>query len=546
VKVVCRAAARSRRSGQASRPPADVDRVAQAEASTVSSTRFGEDVERLLEEGRSAPPLRPSARRLAAELLIGGGFVAAAVAMPLALHPQRPFSAGLAAALVLAYALASRVQFDVGPGYTAPTQLFFFPMLFALPPVYAPLLVACGLILADLPEYLLRRRHPLRAIHVLGDSWHALGPALVLAAAGEPDPSWSDWPLYVAALGAQFAADLGASIAREWLGRGVRPAVQLGVLRWVYAVDTLLTPVGVLAALAAPQTEYAFLLLLPLPALMVVFAHERRARIDSALRLRDAYRERSELSEQVLATERAARRSREELIAAASHELQTPLAVLVGLMEALEDGSSLPHQQRREGWARMRRQAVLLRHLVQQFVDYTRLKAGRELALDPRPTDVGPVAQSVAEAWRGQGEIDLDLPEDLPMALIDADRLHQALMNIVSNAVKFSPPGARTTITGRATELAVEISVTDEGPGIAPAQLPGLFSELTVTGAAAEAPGAGLGLFMARTLLERQGGTIDVASSPGKGSRFTLVLPRAQPVSPAAAAARAGATAVAR
>src|SRR5207244_8369168 len=137
------------------------------------------------------------------------------------------------------------------------------PMLFELPARAVPLVVMAGLLLGDLPDYLAGRRHAARAIHALADSWFAVGPALVLAVAEVDGPAWSDWPIYLGALGAQLACDIGASIARESLGRGVKPSVQLGVLSWVHIVDVLLSPVGLLAAFASLHGRYAFLLLLP-------------------------------------------------------------------------------------------------------------------------------------------------------------------------------------------------------------------------------------------------------------------------------------------
>jgi signal transduction histidine kinase len=487
---------------------------------------FSEAVERLFQEGRRSPACRLSRRHVTVELGVGMSFVATAAAAAVLLPGGGPFELGLAIAYVAAYAVATRVQFDVGVGYTVPTQLLLVPMLFALPPTLVPLVVAGGLLLGDLPELLTGRRHASRAIQSLGDAWHAVGPAVVLGLAGAFEPDWSDWPIYLAALAAQVTIDLAASTAREWLGRGVAPRVQLGVLGWVYAVDVMLAPVGLLAAFASEGQRYAFLALLPLAGLFVIFARERRARIENALGLSQAYRETSELNARLLETERQARRDREQLIAAASHEMQTPLAVLLGLVDALQTDSLSP-QQRSETYETVRRQAVLLRHLVRQFVDYTRLKAGRPLAFHRRPTSIRSIVEEVAEAHGGEAKVELTLPDELPPALIDPDRLHQVIMNLTSNAVKFSPPGERATISASSGPSSLEITVIDRGPGIGPDRLPHLFQESLRLSGENGSPGAGLGLYMARSLTEPQGAHVTVDSSPGAGSRFTVVLPRA-------------------
>jgi HD-GYP domain-containing protein (c-di-GMP phosphodiesterase class II) len=244
-----------------------------------------------IEDWRNRAPEPPSGREGLAEALLAASFAVAASALVLwlpAVHPDP--SLPLAAALVVAYVLASRVEFCVGGGYTVPTQLVFIPMLFALPPGQVPLYVALGIFASHLPEYVRHRRHGLRAVSALADSWHAVGPALVIGLAQVARPSWDAWPVLVGALAAQIACDAAATTLRQWVGCGVAPRVQLPMLRWTYLVDVLLSPVGLAAALASRSERYAFLLVVPLVALLDVFARERTARIDHALELGRAYR----------------------------------------------------------------------------------------------------------------------------------------------------------------------------------------------------------------------------------------------------------------
>jgi putative nucleotidyltransferase with HDIG domain len=165
----------------------------------------------------------------------------------------------------------------------------FVPMLFLAPTTIAPLLVAAGTLAGNLPDYARRRTHPDRAILSLGDAWHAVPPTLVLVLAGAETPAPGDWPVYIAALGAQFAGDFAVSTMREWLAMGVSPGIQPRLLAWVYMVDLLLSPIGFMAALAASEERYAFLLVVPLAALLWVFSRQRNAHLKQTLELSRAY-----------------------------------------------------------------------------------------------------------------------------------------------------------------------------------------------------------------------------------------------------------------
>ncbi|HEU0023010.1 MAG TPA: HD-GYP domain-containing protein [Thermoleophilaceae bacterium] len=235
---------------------------------------------------RVSLPLQP--RELRGELLAGLTFLAAAIALLLAWPPEggEPL---MAAALVLAYALACHIRFEGGAGFAVPTQLALVPMLVLLPPSIVPLLVLAGIVLGELPEYISGKRHPQRALAALGSSWHAVGPALVLLAAGAPEPDLKHWPLYAAALLAQFALDLAARAGRDWYEYGIRPRGQLAGSAWIWAVAGLLSPIALVAAITVPEAELVLLILLPLLGLLALFAQERRGRLEQALELRNAY-----------------------------------------------------------------------------------------------------------------------------------------------------------------------------------------------------------------------------------------------------------------
>jgi HD-GYP domain-containing protein (c-di-GMP phosphodiesterase class II) len=222
--------------------------------------------------------------------LVAASFLATAAPLALFTSSAREASTALAILLVLAYAVVSRIQFEVGSGSAVPSQLVLVPMLFVLPAGAVPLFVALGYVGGVLIDRLLGQVHGERVAVVLGSSWHAVGPALVFLLAGEPDPSPANWPIFLAALAAQFAFDFASSTARERLAVGVPPHLLVRPLAWVFLVDALLAPVGLLAAIAGQEAQLSFLLALPLVGLLTIFARERKARIDHALELSHAYR----------------------------------------------------------------------------------------------------------------------------------------------------------------------------------------------------------------------------------------------------------------
>ena len=248
------------------------------------------EVERLLEDSRQRVILPLGGRERRGVLVAATTFLVAAVALAVFVPTGREAGSFLYVSAVLAYAIASRVTFDVGASRTDCTQLVLIPMLLVLPPTYVPLLVAAGYLMGELPDYVFGRRHPDRILVSLGNAWYAVGPALVLALAGPPEAALGHWPLYLAALAAQFLFDVAATTPREWFELGVPPRLQVHGAAWTFAVDTLLTPIGLLAALASVGQPYAFLLVIPLVLLFAVFAGERRARLDNAVELGNAYR----------------------------------------------------------------------------------------------------------------------------------------------------------------------------------------------------------------------------------------------------------------
>jgi putative nucleotidyltransferase with HDIG domain len=245
--------------------------------------------EQLFAQGHANEHEPLTGRERVSDGALGLALVAAALATA-AVDGHWHVNAAAALALVPLYAVACRVRFYVGAGYTIPTQLALVPMLFAFPPGLVPLLVVAGATLGRLPDVVTHRSHPDRLLLGPANAWHALGPALVFAVADLGAPSWEHAPLYAAAFAAQILTDFVISTVREWLALGIPPSIQIALLLRVQMVDALLTPIGVMVAFAAHDSPFRALLVLPLIALFGVFAQERETNIANALQLSNAYR----------------------------------------------------------------------------------------------------------------------------------------------------------------------------------------------------------------------------------------------------------------
>lgn len=434
------------------------------------------------------------------ESIAGASFLLAAVALAALGEGGRPWRWDVGIVLVLTFALTFRARFDIGVGYVPPTQLVFVPMLFVVPPRYAPLIALAGWLIGRLPDVARRVSHPTRLLVVPGNCWFAIGPALVLTLADSPAPDWGDWPIYLLALASQFAGDTLSGAARDRAIDGVPPDIHVRVLAYVWSIDLALSPVGLLAAFASEDARFAFLGVLPLVGLLVIFSTERTRRFEAEL---------------------ANTRAREALVAGASHELQTPVAVLSGLIDTLAASPNLPEGRRAASFEAMQRQTALLRYLVGQFVDYARLKAGQDLLVSARAIPVAPAVRTVAELWEKSG-VEIVVQAEELTALVDPARLNRVLMTLVSNAVKYGPPEGPVTLACRRDGSRAVIEVADQGPGIPEERIDAVFEEFD--GAVPGREGSGIGLFLARTTLRAQGGDVRLRNAD-PGLVATIYLP---------------------
>jgi diguanylate cyclase (GGDEF)-like protein len=242
--------------------------------------------ERLLERSWEGRERQASERELLVDAIAGALFVVVAAALLLAgggTHLHGGVAAGTVALLIAVYALVARIEFPVGAGYVVPTQLVLVPMLVVLAPGAVPAAVGIGMVLGNAVDWMFGRVPPRRVLSAVPDSWHAVGPAVVLLLAGSTTIGFDQLPLLAVALAAGCLVDLTCSLVRMRLA-GVVPdsVLQIRVIVLVWAVDACLAPVGFLAAIATHQHPAAILLVLPLVFLLWLLARDRNQRIDMA------------------------------------------------------------------------------------------------------------------------------------------------------------------------------------------------------------------------------------------------------------------------
>ena len=243
---------------------------------------------------------------------------------------------------------------------------------------------------------------------------------------------------------------------------------------------------------------------------------------------------RREADEAAMGEALAASRLKSEFLANMSHELRTPLNAVTGFAQLLADGKAGPlTATQAEFVADILTSSRHLLRILNDVLDLAKIEAGR-MVLRPRPVDPAELVAEVADTLRGlAGErriaVALDLSPEVERLDLDPDRLKQVLYNYLSNALKFTPEGGRVAVRLRPEgEGEFRVEVEDTGIGIRTEDLPRLFVEFQQldSGHGKRYPGTGLGLALTRRIAEAQGGRVGVRSVPGRGSVFTVVLPR--------------------
>jgi two-component system, OmpR family, sensor histidine kinase BaeS len=217
---------------------------------------------------------------------------------------------------------------------------------------------------------------------------------------------------------------------------------------------------------------------------------------------------------------------RRDLVANVAHELRTPVAVLQANTEALLDGV-LAHTP--EQTASLHEEAVRLGRMVEDLQTMAAAEAAA-LQLARRPCDLAQVAAAAAEDWAASfAAAGISFTRHLEPApvLADPGRLHQVITNLLSNALKFTPSGGQVTMNLSQADGQARLTVSDTGPGIPPGDQAHVFDRWWRSSQASQTRGSGIGLAVAAELARAHHGGIEVASVPGQGSQFTLILPLA-------------------
>jgi two-component system phosphate regulon sensor histidine kinase PhoR len=237
----------------------------------------------------------------------------------------------------------------------------------------------------------------------------------------------------------------------------------------------------------------------------------------------------------------AAERMRRDFIANVSHELKTPLTALSGFIETLR-GAARDDAAARERFLQiMDREAGRMRRLVDDLLSLSRVE-GEERVRPTGRIELGPLLSSVVAALRPQAEeravgVELDVPAGVPAVAGDADQLTQVFTNLLENALKYGASGGHVIVSvadmGRDPALrasVIRVDVTDHGEGFDPVHIPRLTERFyRIDGHRSRAEGGtGLGLAIVKHIVGRHRGRLAIESAPGKGARFSVILPQAE------------------
>lgn len=227
---------------------------------------------------------------------------------------------------------------------------------------------------------------------------------------------------------------------------------------------------------------------------------------------------------------RTAEEIKSSFISIVSHELRTPVALIKGYASTLNrDDAKWDRSTVNDSLAVIEEEADRLSRMIDDLLDASRLQAGG-LSLSRADVSLPVLTERQIERFLTQTDkhtIVADFPEDCPIILGDENRLAQVLSNLISNAIKYSPDGGEIRIGGQVRPEQIIICVSDEGPGIDPRDLPHVFDRFyRSTEAVKQTQGAGLGLFLARAIIEAHGGRIWVDPKPASGARICFSLPR--------------------
>ncbi len=221
---------------------------------------------------------------------------------------------------------------------------------------------------------------------------------------------------------------------------------------------------------------------------------------------------------------------KKDFVANVSHELRTPLASIKGYSETLLDGGMDDKDTLKEFLRVIDRHATRMARLIDDLLVLSRLES-HQMTIVSAPVDLGEIIQATMKGFEKQARdkglsISSSLPDDLPKVLGDRDRLEQVIVNLLDNAIKYTPAGGRVGVTAERADGSVKVDVKDTGIGIPADDIPRIFERFYRVDKARsrELGGTGLGLAIVKHIIQGHNGKMQVESSPGKGSTFSFSI----------------------
>jgi signal transduction histidine kinase len=317
-------------------------------------------------------------------------------------------------------------------------------------------------------------------------------------------------------LGVVIVAAVAVTVAVVSLGN------EFGVPAWLTGVAAAALALGLVQVLAHGMTSPLREMVAATRA-MATGRYDRRVTASSRDEVGELARAFNSMADELAEVDRL----RRDLVANASHELRTPLGALRATLENLVDGVEPPDPPT---LANALRQVERLGSLVEQLLDLSKLESGA-VPLERERVPARPLLEEALEEWRrllderGLRTAVVVQPESLALDA-DPERMRQVVRNLVGNAVRHSPDGGRLIVRAVAGGDTVELQVIDEGPGIAPDERGRVFERFYRADAARSGGGAGLGLAIARWIVELHGGAIRAEDAEPRGCRMVVELPR--------------------
>ncbi|MBE9528174.1 MAG: PAS domain-containing sensor histidine kinase [Proteobacteria bacterium] len=219
-----------------------------------------------------------------------------------------------------------------------------------------------------------------------------------------------------------------------------------------------------------------------------------------------------------------------DFVANVSHELRTPLAAIKGYSETLLDGGVDDEETSREFLRVIDRHATRMSRLIDDLLTLSRLES-QQMAIVPTPVDLSELLSSTQMSFRKHAEdkgvtLSAEVPENLPVVSGDRDRLEQVVVNLLDNAIKYTPEGGSVILKATLECGAIKVEVIDTGIGIPEADMPRIFERFYRVDKARsrDLGGTGLGLAIVKHIMQGHNGTLNVESSPGVGTTFSFTL----------------------